>query len=98
METYHPISYTLLHVALTGGIGETYNIGGHNEIQNIDVVKTICAVLDDLVPSKHDNIFNSFFKSCCESFIGYPVEFIFDFASINGVSNIMPRSIANKSD
>jgi dTDP-glucose 4,6-dehydratase len=46
----------LLHVALTGGIGETYNIGGHNEIQNIDVVKTICAVLDDLVPSKHDNI------------------------------------------
>ncbi|SEH92359.1 dTDP-D-glucose-4,6-dehydratase [Bathymodiolus azoricus thioautotrophic gill symbiont] len=46
----------LLHVALTGEIGETYNIGGHNEIQNIDVVKTICAVLDDLVPSKHDNI------------------------------------------
>jgi dTDP-glucose 4,6-dehydratase len=46
----------LLHVALTGGIGETYNIGGHNEIQNIDVVKTICAILDDLVPSKHDNI------------------------------------------
>lgn len=41
----------LLHVALTGKIGETYNIGGHNEIQNIEVVKTICHILDDLVPS-----------------------------------------------
>ncbi|OIR23720.1 dTDP-glucose 4,6-dehydratase [Bathymodiolus thermophilus thioautotrophic gill symbiont] len=46
----------LLHVALTGKIGETYNIGGHNELQNIDVVKSICSILDDLVPSKHSNI------------------------------------------
>ncbi len=46
----------LLHVALNGEIGETYNIGGHNEIKNIDVVKTICAILDDLVPSQHNNI------------------------------------------
>ena len=42
----------LLHVALTGKIGETYNIGGHNEKQNIEVVKTICRILDELVPSK----------------------------------------------
>ncbi len=41
----------LLHVALTGKINETYNIGGHNELQNIDVVKTICGILDKLVPS-----------------------------------------------
>jgi dTDP-glucose 4,6-dehydratase len=46
----------LLHVALSGIIGETYNIGGHNELQNIDVVKTVCKILDELVPSKHDNI------------------------------------------
>ncbi|CAC9533760.1 dTDP-glucose 4,6-dehydratase (EC 4.2.1.46) [uncultured Gammaproteobacteria bacterium] len=46
----------LLHVALTGKIGETYNIGGHNELQNIDVVKSICSILDDLAPSKHSNI------------------------------------------
>jgi dTDP-glucose 4,6-dehydratase len=46
----------LLHVALNGKIGETYNIGGHNELQNIDVVKTICAILDELVPSKLDGI------------------------------------------
>lgn len=42
----------LLHVALTGKIGETYNIGGHNEKQNIEVVKTICKILDELAPSK----------------------------------------------
>ena len=46
----------LLHVALTGKIGETYNIGGHNELQNIDVVKTVCSILDELVPSKLDSI------------------------------------------
>ena len=46
----------LLHVALTGKISETYNIGGHNELQNIDVVKTICSILDELVPSNLDGI------------------------------------------
>ena len=46
----------LLHVALTGKIGETYNIGGHNEKQNIEVVKTVCTILDELVPSQLPNI------------------------------------------
>lgn len=41
----------LVHVALTGKISETYNIGGHNELQNIEVVRIICHVLDDLLPS-----------------------------------------------
>ena len=34
-----------------GMIGETYNIGGNNEIKNIDIVNTICTILDDLRPS-----------------------------------------------
>jgi dTDP-glucose 4,6-dehydratase len=38
-------------VATVGEIGETYNIGGHNEKANIDVVKTICKLLEELVPS-----------------------------------------------
>jgi len=42
----------LLHVALTGEISKTYNIGGHNEKQNIEVVKTVCAILDELLPSQ----------------------------------------------
>jgi len=42
----------LLHVALTGKVGETYNIGGHNEKQNIEVVRTVCGILDELAPSQ----------------------------------------------
>ena len=38
----------LLAVLERGVIGETYNIGGHNERQNIDVVKAICATLETL--------------------------------------------------
>ena len=42
-----------LYTVLTKGkIGETYNIGGHNEKTNIDVVKTICRLLEELVPEK----------------------------------------------
>lgn len=40
----------LFKVVTKGKVGETYNIGGHNEKKNIDVVQTICAILDDLVP------------------------------------------------
>ncbi|WP_351019026.1 dTDP-glucose 4,6-dehydratase [Shewanella sp. AC91-MNA-CIBAN-0169] len=40
----------LYKVVTTGKVGETYNIGGHNEKQNIEVVTTICNILDTLVP------------------------------------------------
>jgi dTDP-glucose 4,6-dehydratase len=46
----------LLHVALNGKIGESYNIGGQSEIKNIDVVRTICKILDELKPSSFKNI------------------------------------------
>jgi dTDP-glucose 4,6-dehydratase len=46
-----------LYLVLTKGIvGETYNIGGHNERRNIDVVKTICNLLEELVPSMPSGI------------------------------------------
>ena len=40
----------LVKVATAGAVGETYNIGGHNEKANIDVVKQICGLLDELRP------------------------------------------------
>lgn len=43
-------------VATKGAIGETYNIGGHNERKNLDVVETICALLEELVPQKPQGI------------------------------------------
>jgi len=42
----------LLHVAIDGKINETYNIGGYNELQNIEVVKIVCSILDELAPNK----------------------------------------------
>ncbi len=42
----------LYTVVTQGEVGETYNIGGHNERKNIDVVKTICGLLEELVPNK----------------------------------------------
>ncbi|EOY9126694.1 dTDP-glucose 4,6-dehydratase [Proteus mirabilis] len=46
----------LYKVVTEGKVGETYNIGGHNEKANIDVVKTICKILEELVPNKPNNI------------------------------------------
>jgi len=42
----------LYKVVTQGVVGETYNIGGHNEKANIDVVKAICSILEELVPNK----------------------------------------------
>ncbi|MDH6630730.1 UNVERIFIED_ORG: dTDP-glucose 4,6-dehydratase [Lelliottia amnigena] len=43
-------------VATHGQPGETYNIGGHNERKNLDVVTTICDLLEELVPVKPTGI------------------------------------------
>ncbi len=40
----------LLQVVTRGAVGETYNIGGHNEQKNLDVVHAICDLLDELQP------------------------------------------------
>jgi dTDP-glucose 4,6-dehydratase len=42
----------LLKVVTEGEVGETYNIGGHNEQKNIDVVRGICALLEELAPER----------------------------------------------
>ena len=49
----------LINVALNSEVGETYNIGGRNEIQNIEVVKKVCEILDEIVPEKLNGM-NSF--------------------------------------
>ena len=44
----------LYKVVTEGKVGETYNIGGHNEKQNIEVVKIICKILDELKPQDNN--------------------------------------------
>jgi dTDP-glucose 4,6-dehydratase len=50
----------ILTVLDRGKVGEVYNIGGHNEMANLDVVKTICGLLDEMAPDSshqpHDSL------------------------------------------
>jgi dTDP-glucose 4,6-dehydratase len=46
----------LVEVITRGRVGETYNIGGHNEIRNIDVVQALCGLLEELAPRKPERI------------------------------------------
>ena len=41
----------LIKVATEGRVGETYNIGGHNEKTNLEVVETVCSLVDELRPA-----------------------------------------------
>ncbi len=46
----------LYRVLSQGKVGEIYNIGGHNEKANLEVVHTLCAHLDKLVPNHPDGV------------------------------------------
>ncbi|TEW50715.1 dTDP-glucose 4,6-dehydratase [Psychromonas algicola] len=49
----------LYKVVTEGIVGETYNIGGHNEKKNIEVVETLCNILDDLKPISENPAFST---------------------------------------
>ena len=46
----------LYKVITRGVVGETYNIGGYNEKTNLEVVETICDLLEELVESKPEGV------------------------------------------
>ncbi|EKK08955.1 dTDP-glucose 4,6-dehydratase [Acinetobacter baumannii Naval-72] len=46
----------LYKVVTEATVGETYNIGGHNEQKNIDVVRSICQLLEELAPNKPEGV------------------------------------------
>lgn len=48
----------LYKVIMEGKVGETYNIGGHNEKRNIEVVEKICELLEELAPEKVNGVIN----------------------------------------
>ena len=77
-------------VATAGVPGETYNIGGHNEKKNIDVVRKICALLDELRPRKDG-------KSYAEQIVfvkdrpGHDLRYAIDAAKIGRELNWKPQ-------
>jgi dTDP-glucose 4,6-dehydratase len=74
----------LYKVVSEGAIGETYNIGGFNEKQNIEVVNTICEHLNELVPNKPEGIsdFNQLITYVTDR-PGHDVRYAIDASKIN---------------
>lgn len=82
----------LMNVLENGTIGETYNIGGNNEIQNIEVVNTICDILDELIPDRLNNL--SSFKELItyvKDRPGHDVRYAIDASKIKNDLNWEPN-------
>jgi dTDP-glucose 4,6-dehydratase len=81
----------LYKVVTEGAVGETYNIGGHNERRNIDVVRTICEILDELVPAKPTGIQHySDLITFVEDRPGHDVRYAIDASKIQRELGWMP--------
>ncbi|BDX07678.1 dTDP-glucose 4,6-dehydratase [Planctobacterium marinum] len=78
----------LLLVATQGRIGETYNIGGHNEKQNIDVVLKICSILDELRPKQSSYSEQITFV---EDRLGHDMRYAIDATKIQSDFNWTPK-------
>ena len=82
----------LLTVLENGTVGETYNIGGNNEIQNIEVVNTICNILDELIPERLNDL--SSFKDLItyvKDRPGHDVRYAIDASKIKNDLNWEPK-------
>ena len=80
----------LYKVITEGCVGETYNIGGHNEKANIDVVKTICAILDELQPQANGQKYESLI-SYVKDRPGHDLRYAIDATKIKKELNWMPE-------
>ena len=86
----------LIAVAFKGKVGETYNIGGNNEIQNIEVVNKICDILDMLKPNKLNGL-NSYrdLISFVEDRPGHDVRYAIDARKISSHLGWKPKEDFN---
>lgn len=80
----------LYKVVTEGAIGETYNIGGHNEKQNIEVVKTICAILDELKPQSNGQPYESLITFVTDR-PGHDVRYAIDASKIKNDLGWIPE-------
>ena len=80
----------LYKVVTQGKVAETYNIGGHNEKQNIDVVRTICAILDELQPHANSQPYESLI-SFVKDRPGHDLRYAIDASKIDNELNWTPE-------
>ena len=82
----------LLKVALNGKSGNTFNIGGNHEMENIKVVKEICAILDELQPPKHLQIKKyEDLITFVDDRIGHDTRYAIDTSKISNDLNWLPK-------
>ena len=77
-------------VVKQGKIGETYNIGGVNEKQNIEVVRTICQILDELLPQANTQSFESLI-AFVQDRPGHDLRYAIDATKIENELGWMPQ-------
>lgn len=80
----------LYSVLINGKIGESYNIGGLNELKNIDVVKHICSVLDKILPKKGHKYYNQI--KFVEDRPGHDYRYAINSSKIKNKLNWKPRN------
>ncbi len=82
----------LLKVALEADIGETYNIGGHNQLSNIDLVNSLCAILDDEVECYPDGVKRfSELINFVDDRPGHDIKYAIDASKIKSDLNWIPE-------
>lgn len=80
----------LYSVLLNGTVGSCYNIGGHNEKRNIEVVETICTLLDELRPLDKNRRYRDLI-SFVEDRPGHDMRYAIDASKIESELNWVPK-------
>ena len=73
-----------------GKVGETYNIGGNNEIKNIDIVMTICKKMDQLVPRTNSEKYENLITYVTDR-PGHDFRYAIDASKIRNKLNWQPK-------
>ena len=80
--------YTILE---SGKIGQTYNVGGNNEIKNIDVVEAICDILDNLIPRGNSETYKNLIHFVQDR-PGHDFRYAIDASKLNSKLGWFPKN------
>jgi len=82
--------HAIYSVLQKGALGETYNIGGNNEIKNIDIVNTICSILDEMKPRSNGGSYTELINYVTDR-PGHDFRYAIDASKIKGELGWVPK-------